>query len=82
MKSKLYYVALAAICQMGPMALHAQENPLAKYLEVPGAQTTLPVISAKSPFSLAFVQDAQRRFENWCRIVRIWRRSYISFPFF
>jgi CubicO group peptidase (beta-lactamase class C family) len=64
-KFKLYYLALAAICQMGPMDLHAQENPLAKYLDVPGAQTTLPVISAKSPFSLAFVQDAQRRFENF-----------------
>jgi len=63
--SKLYYLALAAICQMGLMDLHDQGNPLAKYLDVPGAQTTLPVSSAKSPFSLKFVQDAQRRFENF-----------------
>ena len=65
MTSKLYYLALAAICQMGLMDLHDQGNPLAKYLDVPGAQTTLPVSSAKSPFSLKFVQDAQRRFENF-----------------
>jgi hypothetical protein len=34
-------------------------NPLAKYLEIPGATTTLPVSVAKKPFSLEFAQDAQ-----------------------
>ena len=42
-----------------------QDNPLAKYLEVPGAKTTLPVNAAKAPFSLEFTQDAQKRFENF-----------------
>jgi hypothetical protein len=44
---------------------YAQDNPLAKYLEVPGAKTTLPVSSAKVPFSLEFAQEAQKRFENF-----------------
>jgi len=44
---------------------YAQNNPLAKYLEVPGAKTTLPVSAAKAPFSLEFAQDAQKRFENF-----------------
>jgi len=44
---------------------YTQDNPLAKYLEVPGAKTTLPVSSAKAPFSLEFAQDAQKRFENF-----------------
>lgn len=44
---------------------YAQDNPLAKYLEVPGAKTNLPVSAAKAPFSLEFSQDAQKRFENF-----------------
>lgn len=44
---------------------HAEENPLAKYLEVPGAKTTLPVEAAKLPFSLEFAQEAQKNFENF-----------------
>ncbi len=43
----------------------AADNPLAKYLEVPGGATTLPVSVAKAPFSLEFAQDAQQRFENF-----------------
>ena len=45
--------------------LNAQDNPLAKYLEVPGATTTLPVSEAKKPFSLEFAQDAQAKFGNF-----------------
>ena len=41
------------------------KHPLAKYLEVPGGATTLPVSVAKAPFSLEFAQDAQQRFENF-----------------
>jgi hypothetical protein len=40
-------------------------NPLAKYLEIPGATTTLPVSVAKKPFSLEFAQDAQAKFGNF-----------------
>lgn len=43
----------------------AQENPLAKYLAVPGAKTTLPVSAAKQPFPLDFVIDARAKFENF-----------------
>ena len=55
----------SAICSVAPSVVHAQDNPLAKYLDAPGARTTLPVNSAKTPFALAFVQDAQQRFENF-----------------
>jgi CubicO group peptidase (beta-lactamase class C family) len=48
-----------------PFITYAQDNPLAKYLDVPGAKTTLPVSIAKAPFSLEFAQDAQKRFENF-----------------
>jgi len=63
-KPKLCHLALVVICMTSPLVTYAQDNPLAKYLEVPGAKTTLPVSGAKSPFSLEFVQDAQKRFEN------------------
>jgi CubicO group peptidase (beta-lactamase class C family) len=46
-------------------ATHAGDSPLTPYLEVPGAKVTLPVSSAKAPFSLEFAQDAQKRFENF-----------------
>jgi hypothetical protein len=38
---------------------------LAKYLEVPGATTTMPVSSAKSPFPLDFAKDARKKFEQF-----------------
>jgi hypothetical protein len=65
MKGERYRLSLAAICLTGPLITQAEDNPLAKYLDAPGAKTTLPVNSAKSPFSLGFVQDAQQRFENF-----------------
>ncbi len=65
MKSRLHRLTLAALCLAGSVVAYAQDNPLAKFLEVPGAKTTLPVSSAKSPFSLELVQDAKRRFENF-----------------
>ncbi len=40
-------------------------NPLAKYLAVPGAKTTLPVSAAKRPFPLDFVNDARAKFDNF-----------------
>lgn len=57
--------ALAIIGLTSASVACAQGNPLAKYLEVPGAKTTLPVSSGKSPFSLEFAQEAQKRFENF-----------------
>jgi hypothetical protein len=65
MRPRLSPVALAAICLAGPAVLHARDNPLAPYLEVPGAKTTLPVNSAKSPFSYEFAKDARERFESF-----------------
>ncbi|WP_204113424.1 serine hydrolase domain-containing protein [Shimia biformata] len=43
----------------------AQDGPLDKYLSVPGAKTTLPVETAKKPWSLDFSRDAQAAFENF-----------------
>ena len=65
MKAKLIHVAIAATCMTSFLVASAKDNPLAKYLEVPGAKTTLPVSSAKSPFPLEFVEDAQKRFESF-----------------
>ena len=48
-----------------PAAAQSSENPLAKFLEVPGATTTLPVSAAKSPFPLDFANDARAKFENF-----------------
>ena len=58
-------VAFAAIILAGQPLVHAEENPLAEYLKVPGAQTTLPVTAAKEPFPFDFVTDAQEKFEQF-----------------
>lgn len=65
MKTRLSPVALAAICLASPSVLHAQDNPLAPYLEVPGARTTLLVDFAKSPFPFDFAQAARENFEQF-----------------
>ena len=41
------------------------DNPLAEYLEVPGAKTTLPVEVAKDPFSFEFANEARSHFDNF-----------------
>lgn len=46
-------------------AAESGENPLAQFLKVPGATTTLPVSFAKSPFPLDFANDAREKFENF-----------------
>lgn len=60
-------VALAApaIAESDKPATGEKENPLAKYLAVPGAITTIPVSTAKQPFTLDFVQAAHDAFENF-----------------
>ena len=61
MRRKMRRVLLASlggiICAAVSLAAHAADNPLAPYLSVPGAMTTLPVGSAKMPFPLDFAQD-------------------------
>jgi CubicO group peptidase (beta-lactamase class C family) len=52
---------LAFVCPQ----VYAQENPLAKYLAVPGAKTTLPVSVAKEPFSFEFATAARKSFDNF-----------------
>jgi CubicO group peptidase (beta-lactamase class C family) len=42
-----------------------QDNPLAKFLSVPGATVTLPVGAAKEGFSADFVNDARKHFDNF-----------------
>jgi len=46
-------------------AVAGEENPLAKYLAVPGTMVTLPVSDAKQPFPLEFSPDARERFKNF-----------------
>jgi CubicO group peptidase (beta-lactamase class C family) len=41
------------------------DNPLAQFLAVPGATTTLPVSAAKDGFSADFVNDARKYFNNF-----------------
>ncbi|MBL0381202.1 MAG: hypothetical protein JKP90_16365 [Desulfofustis sp. PB-SRB1] len=50
MTPKLRRYFLSALCLTVPLASHAADNPLAKYLEIPGAKTTLPISSANRPF--------------------------------
>ena len=57
--------AIFTLAVLTAVGASAADNPLAKYLEVPGGATTLPVSVAKAPFSLEFAQDAQQRFENF-----------------
>ena len=57
--------AIFTLAVLTAVGAFAADNPLAKYLEVPGGATTLPVSVAKAPFSLEFAQDAQQRFENF-----------------
>lgn len=63
--SGLRYLSVIVVLLATHLTITAQDNPLAKYLEVPGAKTTLPVSAAKESFALDFVQDAQKRFENF-----------------
>ena len=64
MKPVVFAVATALATTLS-LANAAEENPLAKYLAVPGATVTLPVSAAKEPFPLDFVKDARARFENF-----------------
>ncbi len=43
----------------------AHDNPLAQFLAVPGAKTTLPVSAAKDGFSTEFVNEARKYFNNF-----------------
>ena len=45
--------------------LKAQDNPLKKYLEVPGATVTFPISEAKNGFTFDFSNDARNKFENF-----------------
>ncbi|MGB5584667.1 MAG: serine hydrolase, partial [Gammaproteobacteria bacterium] len=63
-KPVVFAVATALASSLS-LANAADENPLAKYLEVPGATVTLPVSAAKKPFPLDFVTDARAKFENF-----------------
>jgi CubicO group peptidase (beta-lactamase class C family) len=43
----------------------SNDNPLAPFLAVPGARTTLPVATAKDGFALEFVREARAHFDNF-----------------
>jgi hypothetical protein len=56
--------SLTMTCAISQPAL-GDDNPLAKYLKVPGATVTFPVSEAKQPFPLDFANDAREKFENF-----------------
>ena len=58
------WMAALALSVM-PLGASAQDNPLAKYLGVPGARTTLPVEAAKEPFFFEFANAARKHFDNF-----------------
>ncbi|WP_412470104.1 MULTISPECIES: serine hydrolase domain-containing protein [unclassified Halobacteriovorax] len=60
-----YSLLLGAFSFFSFLTFAEKENPLKKYLKVPGASTTLPVSVAKKPFSLEFSKKAQQSFENF-----------------
>jgi CubicO group peptidase (beta-lactamase class C family) len=45
--------------------MSTENNPLAQFLDVPGAKTTLPVSAAKAGFSFEFVNEARKYFNNF-----------------
>ena len=55
----------ALVLSLIPLGASAEDNPLAKYLEVPGARTTLPVEAAKEPFFFEFANAARKHFDNF-----------------
>ena len=61
-KMKLLSLSIALILSTH---LFAQDNPLKKYLEVPGATVTFPVSDAKQGFTFDFANDARDKFENF-----------------
>jgi len=56
--------SLTMTCAISQPAL-GDDNPLAKYLKVPGATVTFPISEAKQPFTLDFANDAREKFENF-----------------
>ena len=62
-KTKMIFIFLAIFSYS--MLIIAQDNPLKKYLEVPGATVTFPVSEAKQGFTLDFANDAREKFENF-----------------
>ena len=65
MKKLLQATALGFVATFAPVAVLAQDNPLAEFLKVPGATTTLPVDAAKNPFPFDFAKAAQSSFDNF-----------------
>ena len=58
--------AAAGSSGLGASRVRAQKaNPLARYLKVPGATTSLPVSFAKKPYPLSFANSARQNFENF-----------------
>ena len=45
--------------------MSSNDSPLAKFLAVPGATTTLPVSAAKQDFTPAFISEARANFNNF-----------------
>ena len=65
MKKLLQATALGFVATFAPVAVLAQDNPLAEFLKIPGATTTLPVDAAKKPFPFDFAKAAQSSFNNF-----------------
>lgn len=61
----ILFISTCFASAISPVTAGAQENPLAEFLAVPGASTTLPVETAKKPWPLDFVTSAREQFNNF-----------------
>lgn len=65
MNRLLKATAIGLMTIFAPVTVLADDNPLAEFLKVPGATTTLPVEAAKKPFPFDFAKAAQSSFDNF-----------------
>ena len=65
MNSLCKAIAISLVAITVPLMVLAQDNPLAEFLKVPRATTTLPVDAAEKTFPFDFAKAAQRRFNNF-----------------
>lgn len=59
------YSVVAVLALAASLVSAAEQNPLAQYLEVPGAKTTLPVAAVKLPWPFDFAKSARKNFNNF-----------------
>ncbi len=59
------FAASTTVQALVPGEINGIENGLEKFLSVPGARTTLPINTAKKPYSNEFIEEARKKFNNF-----------------